>query len=421
MQPFLANVFAALDEAAVPYCLLRDAHRLEAIAAGGELDVLVDPRHYDAFARVLAAQGCLPLNIRGYAPHRFFIGFDGERGAWFKFDVVTEVAYGGGSDHLRTDLAEVCLASRRRAAGTWAPAPEVELVTLLLHSVLDKGQFAPHRAERLLALRGAIEDEAAATRLLQAYWLPGADWPTLAADIDRGNWSGLLARRRAVARRLAGRTPWAARLRRVRQRAARLTGRLRSFAAPTVPNVALLGPDGAGKSTLTEGLAQSLPIPVATIYMGLYPQNAKKPKRAVPGLGFAGLMVGSWRRYLKGRGQQARGRLVLFDRYPYDALLPARRRLNPLKRLRRALLARSCPAPDVVIILDAPAELLHARKGEHTVEILDQQRQAYRTLRDRLPHAALVNAAAGADEVRCEVSRWIWRAFERCAQGAVEG
>lgn len=419
MQPFLANVFAALDEAAVPYCLLRDAHRIQVFDDGGELDVLVDPRHYAAFARTLLSQGCLPLNIRGYAPHRFFIAFDAPRNVWFKFDIVTEVAYGGRSDHLRTDLAGACLASRRQVAGAWAPSPEVELITLLLHIVLDKGQFPPHREERLLAVRHEIEDEAYATRLLQRYWLPEATWPSLAADIDRRNWAGLLAQRDTVAHRLSGPAPWVARLRQIRQRAGRLTGRLHSFVAPTVPSVALLGPDGAGKSTLSDGLVQGFPIPVAKVYMGLYPQNAKKPRRAMPGLGVAGLIIGSWRRYLKGRYRQARGHLVIFDRYPYDALLPSRRRLNPLKRLRRALLARSCPAPDIVVILDAPAEMLHARKGEHTVEILDQQRQAYRALRDRLPNAALVNAAAAADEVRCEVNQLIWRAFQRrAAKGA---
>ena len=79
-----------------------------------------------------------------------------------------------------------------------------------------------------------------------------------------------------------------------------------------------------------------------------------------------------------------RGRFVIYDRYVYDSWLAPRVR-SVHKRIRRWLLDSACPAPDLVVLLDAPGELLYRRKGEHSVEWIEQQRQGYLSLADRVP------------------------------------
>ena len=149
--------------------------------------------------------------------------------------------------------------------------------------------------------------------------------------------------------------------------------------------------------------------------MGLYPQSktAGRSMRRVAGMGFLGHLLGQWGRYLAARWRQGCGRLVLFDRYPYDSLLPQETSPGMLRRWRRLLLGRACPAPGLVVVLDAPGEVLFARKGEHSPDVLERQRQGYLALQARLPHAVVIDATSDLRSVCRQVTAAIWR---RCAE-----
>ncbi len=62
----------------------------------------------------------------------------------------------------------------------------------------------------------------------------------------------------------------------------------------------------------------------------------------------------------------------------------------------------------MVIVLDAPAEVLFARKGEGTIELLERRRQEYLRLRDQVESFAVVDVRQTEDEVAREVSALIW-------------
>ena len=64
-------------------------------------------------------------------------------------------------------------------------------------------------------------------------------------------------------------------------------------------------------------------------------------------------------------------------------------------------------------VLDAPGEVLFARKGEHGVERLEEQRQSYRRLAETIPRCIVVDAARDADDVRRDVTRTVWETFRR--------
>ncbi len=411
MHRVLLRLFQTLEQANIHYCLMRDGDQLDQLPNHGEVDLLVQPSQFGPLRDLLVQLGFLNLPSWGYAPHHFFIAYDEESDDWLKLDVVTEVAYGKPVSALRTPLADACLTRRCRCGPTFTPSPEDELATLLLHCALDKGYFAPARRQRLQALRYQVADEPYLSALLTAYWSPTMTWPQMATSIEMENWTALLAERATVTARLASRDRLGVLGRQVYNRVLRTLNRWAGLLRPA-PSVALLAPDGAGKSTLAAGVQNAFFFPVRSVYMGLYQKTTAQAARPrVPGTGFLRHLFIQWRRYLIARYHQARGRLVIFDRYTFDALLPPRHILSGLGRLRRWLLAHACPPPDLVLMLDAPGEVLYARKGEHNADILEQQRQQYLALRPYLPQMVVVDASHDAERVRREAMAVIWRTY----------
>ncbi len=173
--------------------------------------------------------------------------------------------------------------------------------------------------------------------------------------------------------------------------------------------VALLGADGSGKSTAAGELQDRLPLAVRPVYMGMYARQVPN----VRGLGFAVRLFRLWRGALAARWHATRGRIVIFDRYSYDALLPTRPGTSRRGRLRRWLLARAVPSPDVTLLLDAPAEHLRARKAEQTLEELGQQRADYLQLRERVSGLIVVDARRPLGDVADDVAEQVWRRIRR--------
>lgn len=410
MAGFLLALFATLEEKQISYCLLRDGEQFDKLANSTEVDLLVAEEQLDQLQDVLASLDFVRLPNWGHAPHHFFLTYNEDADRWLKLDVVTNISYGKPVRALHTALAAGCLERRRCCGPTYIPAAEDELVTLLLHCVLDKGRFDPARRRRLQTLSRENVDREYLSSLLASYWLPSMSWTQLGGLIDRGEWATLLAQEKDLVAQLTGRDRLGTVGRRLRDRVLRKLNRWAGFWQLRVPMVALLAPDGAGKTTLASGIKETSYFPVRSIYMGLYQNEKSKSKRfQIPGLGLMGRILTQWRRYLRGRYHQGRARLVIFDRYTYDALLSPRRPLDVLRRFRRWLLANACPAPDLVIMLDAPGRLLYARKGEHTAAILEEQRQEYLQLRSQLPQIMVVDASQNSDCVRREVMSLIWR------------
>ena len=116
-----------------------------------------------------------------------------------------------------------------------------------------------------------------------------------------------------------------------------------------------------------------------------------------------------WARYLLALYHQLRGRLVIFDRYVYEALLPAK---PPLVRTKRAyfwLLAHLIPRPTVVAVLDVPGDVAYSRKQENPPHELEFEREMYAELAARIPSLEFVDAAADADSVSAELTAILWR------------
>ena len=187
--------------------------------------------------------------------------------------------------------------------------------------------------------------------------------------------------------------------------------------------IALIGPDGAGKTTLAEKLQKTLPFPIRYLYMGVslessnvslptsrwiaklktrfglhrvpahvdpaeLPESAKK-KRAgwirAP-LRFANRSLEEWYRQYVAWSYTRRGEVVLFDRhfifeYEAGARIEGEAAFD---RLHRWCIDALYPRPDLVICLDAPAEILYARCHEYSIPYLAARRESFLRQRDRV-------------------------------------
>ncbi len=431
----LARVFAALDGAEVEYCLLRGYNELVTPAVTQEVDLLLRRAHRAGFETVLRAHGFVAWPAWGHAPHRFYVAYDPDTDCWLKLDVVESLLYGAPVRWLEVRLADRCLQRRRRRGPTWIPAAEDQLVTLLLHCVLDKHRFRDTHSFRLLELWNEIaSDREAKERLFLTLAGCLGHWEMLAVvqAFELQDWDDLLSRRGRWTRRLSWRSPLVAAWRRnntlLARRARRLFFLFRRHGTSTV----LLAPDGGGKSTLAAALTADPWLQARVVYMGSNPaapafrlpasrwleatlrrQRRQHQHPLLPLLHAASAVnriLEDWSRYGSGRLQVLLGRFVVYDRYFYDTYLSPRTGRLRL-RLRRWLLLQTCPAPDLVLLLDAPGAVLHERKGEHTPAALEAQRQKLLALGEKLPQCRILDTTAGADAVRRGAIAHIWERY----------
>jgi thymidylate kinase len=423
--PLLATVFAEFDRAKITYCLLRGHAELLNGIVDGDVDLLVDADHLGQMRRLLERLGFVALSRWGQWPHHFFIGYDESNDTWIKLDIISELAYGRPIPALRTPLAIHSLNNRVRRGSIFVLAAEDEFLTLLLHCLLDKGLVKPaYRARLSMLAREIIEDQLIATRVALCF-PPSVGWEHLKQLIIRGEWETLLTTRVALGDYLAGRDQLGTRWRRTVAPLLRFLDRRTRSLRDRGLMVALLAPDGAGKTTLARSLGQAFYLPTRYIYMGTnlnsgsvtlpttrwlarIGSNRRPIVRALNGLNS---LIEQGLRYRVGAYHRRRGRLVVFDRYAAGSLMAGQPGGTARTRLRHWMLQKLCPPPDMVVYLDAPAEVLYQRKQEHSPESLECQRQRYLRILDGVAQTVIVDARNEPEHVRRRVAALIWRRY----------
>lgn len=215
--------------------------------------------------------------------------------------------------------------------------------------------------------------------------------------------------------------------------------------------VALIGPDGAGKTTVARELQHSLALPAKYLYMGvnwdasdhLLPttrliQAVRRSRRRPAGAGgrpdstalataagpfprrvlraawsalsLANRLGEEWYRQLLAWRYVRQGVVVIFDRHffsDYYAHDVAGNGRSLGRRVHGLLLSRVYPKPNLVIYLDAPPELLLARKGEGTLDSLERRRHDYLDLARHTRHFVAVDASRALGDVVADVANVI--------------
>lgn len=404
LHPRLRTLFTALTEGGVRWMALRIPSR--PAAPVGDVDLLVAPEHAAALRELAEAHGFVALPGWDAAPNLILHRYDRESDLWLVLDVCTAVSFRNPSGWELPHAAAQVLARRRRLDALLVPVSADAFWLVLLHCLLDKRAIsAQHRAElRRWATRaadspliGLLRAEAGALPLPELFM----------ATARAGAWDELLElgreleetlrRRRSLARRVSAAGAEAA-------RQARRPGLMRRRRGVSV---ALLGPNGVGKSTAAAALQGVVPLDVRVVYLGLWKGSDRGALAALAAAALRPVRV--WGRYLLAQYHQLLGRVVIFDRYVYEALLPARPPLRAVKRPYFWLLAHALPEPSAVIVLDVPGAVAYRRKQENPPEELEAERMLFAGMTKRLPRAELVDASVGAEAVRAAISEILWQ------------
>lgn len=229
--------------------------------------------------------------------------------------------------------------------------------------------------------------------------------------------------------------------------------------------VAVIGADGAGKTTICRRLERTLPMRAKYVYMGVNlkasglmlpttrlivlikkaagrppdisgppdPSRSKSPPKGAIRRAMFALRAAAWQANLIAEEwfrqtviwlYLQRGFIVLCDRHFYSDyfahdVVKRRGRMTLPRRIHGAMLKHIYPKPEVVVCLDAPPEVLYARKKEGTLDSLQRRRAEYLDLRGEFAHFRVVDASQPEDKVAQEVADFIQECYneKKCRPG----
>ena len=212
-----------------------------------------------------------------------------------------------------------------------------------------------------------------------------------------------------------------------------------------VTAVALIGGDGAGKTTIAEHLTTTGRMRAKYMYMGISAQSGDRLlptsrlvlwlrgrayRQRVPGAGPTKVRIPAdqyeysarergalwvaarlinrfteaWYRQLVSWSYQVRGYVMIYDRHVlFDTgVLDPRPKpqMQLSERLFRGAMRSLFPRPDVVIFLDTPGDVLHARKGEASAEYLNSEARMYLAQAGAAGQFVRIDASLPLEEVK---------------------
>lgn len=315
-------------------------------------------------------------------------------------------------------FAESVLSSRRMAPqGFWIPSAAVEFEYYLIKRI-GKGLLESTHLQRLAALMS--EDPQGCETALRRLCPVGEEREALREAILAGNTTWLTERRDRLRKILTNTRAQEGVFQRVLAKGAEWLRLLNRILRPTGLVIAVLGPDGSGKTTIIEHLERELAPAFRRVHrfhlrphFGLARENApvanphSSPSRGrlASTVKIALFLADYWLGWLRlVFPAKVRSGLVIFDRYYHDMLAdPVRYRLPNGFSLPRAM-ACLVPRPDICLVLHAPPEKLVARKGEVSLVAARMLAIAYTQLANRLD-AHLVDTDAELEKTLAEALR----------------
>jgi thymidylate kinase len=473
--PLVRELTAALEAESVSYCHWKSNAFLDRSRSGeNDLDLLVRRSDLDAFSGVLHGLGFKQATnpSRSVPATEDYYGYERASGRLVHVHAHYQLIVGDDlTKNYRIPIEAAFLDLTLRDREFRIPIAELELILLVIrltlkHSTWDavlarRAKVPVSAREELAFLRGRT-DERAMGALLKEH-LPFVEqeaFDAAMASLDSSATARVRASRRLIAQlAVCARRSRAADVRSKFWRRAVATVRARlPLAAPRKrlagggAIIALVGADGAGKSTCVDGLSSWLAkdFAVAKVHLGRPPRSGLTlvidPLLKLV-LGFALLRRRASRRasvdsalrsralalyavatardrylaYRRARRLSGNGTLVICDRFPLPQLalmdapqVPRITRANGRSWLDRSLASReqryyrALTPPDVLVVLRVDPEIAVTRKPDELPEFVRSRwREIWEVDWPTVP-AHIVDASRSISEVLSEVKALVW-------------
>jgi len=435
---FFRDVVDAVERAGHTLCVLR-GYRNYPEHLGPDIDAIFDEP--DQLFQILSQQKVATVVqvFEHETTFYYLFRWDDGRPIFINLDLSTDYSLRGRVFFKGEEFLQSC----RQFKFFKIPSAELEFASYLVRKVAQ-GALDDDQAQRLSDLYQ--ENPQGSTRQL-ARFFPETELALIADAAQSGEWEPVRERlghlRRVMMVRVNREQPLGA----LRYWIGVLSRRVGTVVRPPGLMIAFLGTDGSGKSTIMTRIELDLsPLfwrkgryhkrPLSSPFRwtrryGLRPPGATRRREAgkrtdgaasgfdphaLPprGLVYSLAKLGFWWADFLLLGyaaeilpQLTRPSLLIFDRYYHDLLVDPRRYHYSGPMWLARLVGRFVPQPHLIILLDAPPEVLHARKQELPLEEVIRQREAYLELVRDLPNGHVVDTSKPLDETAVEVERII--------------
>jgi len=370
----VSALIEALEKECSSYCLLAGYEDLPA-TVHSDIDFMVSRQDFERLPRIFASLAC-KINFRlvQSLQHQttaccYYLAQSQPGQVLYLYpDACSDYRRSG-----RTWLqSETVLAGRRKDSnGSWIPAPANDFLYHLIKCI-DKLSFAERHTQKLS--RVFSEDRQGCTDALTRR-LTAVSAQLVVEAAASGNWKPVIEVIHELDKELLASTPADS----LRMKLEELRRRILRWFQPTGLCVVVLGPDEKYRSRVTESYISALTMAfrkAAEFHLGPYLLRGSETskahthsKQSQVGLASMTKMLYLWADYVLGyylriRPRMVRSTLVVLDCCDSSLLSYVYRRSGYKPRWLTRQIGRFIPKPDLILVLDASADLLQAHKQE---------------------------------------------------------
>jgi len=413
-----------LDLKKIQYCIVGDTSDYP--VCNSDIDIIVDPKSLSSLHQIIS-KFCKEYDVQlvqvlQHEQNAYYYVL-----AWFDQNEVRFLHPDICGDYYRKGIlfleARELLLNRIKAKdesgnnmGFYVASPAHEFIYYLLKKI-DKQRLDDKQGLHLY--KEWHKDKSGALKQIQRFW-DKDDVNQIAESAETNNWQivreNLAQLQRSIHRKLvfSVKSYW----REFKRKVYRVL-------EPTGAWVAFLGADGSGKSTVIKSVQEQLaPVFRKTAYYHLRPYflslkshdiavvtnpHASEKRGLIASIA---KLILFWLDYTSGyfadiRWRKVYSTFVLFDRYYHDLLVDTKRYRYGAPLWIAEIIAKLIPMPDILILLDAPPDVLQARKQEVSYEESSRQQKEYLKIMRSIKNAAIVDGSQPSEDVVRNVNKII--------------
>lgn len=250
----IVRALQKLNQAGISYCLLRNYQFLIGGEIGSDVDLAIREEDKQRTTEVLSEAGFYKRAGHSKRKHTFYNGYAGDCEVT-KLDVSWD---GSEYNGLPTVDIDRLLSNRHRLNGCWIPSDEDYFVQIVFHGAIKKSGYREGYRQDIRSLVDSVDQETVRTHAADLFGKIGVKAVELALDgnlesIPKLKWQLVIAgclNQRHVVPEFLYILFYENNIRNVFKRIRK------KVTPPPKPIIVVTGPDGAGKSTLTENAVE---------------------------------------------------------------------------------------------------------------------------------------------------------------------